>query len=365
MKKHSFFKEHIVLLVSLFFALLSLFFVPPSREYFSYIDTNTLLLLFSLMVVVKTFEDSGAFLAISNKLLEKSRSTRALFLWMIFLCFFSSMILTNDVALIAFVPFTLLLLKQAHLETYAIPLLIFETIAANVGSAFTPIGNPQNIYLYYFYGFSLEEFFQTTGPLTLVTALLLLAGSFFVFRHSSPLALSITKSNIKKETLLWALLLFILCLLSIFKLFNTYQSFLGVTILTLFVKPKRLISVDFSLLLTFVCFFIFSGNLQNLPAFQEMIQNLLKGRELLVTALLSQGISNVPAAILLSKFTMAKNALLLGSNIGGLGTPVASLASLITIRYFSKGGGEIKSFLLPFFRWNFAFLAFLLIFYSI
>lgn len=333
----SFIKKESVLCIALLLAIISSFIVPLDAEYINYIDFRVLVLLFTLMTVMSGLQSLGIFEKLSYALLKYVKSTRGLTILMVSLCFFLSMLITNDVALITFVPFTLLIFDKVDNEKTLISTIVLETIAANLGSMLTPVGNPQNLYLYGLSGLSLMDFILYMLPVTLVSFALLVICSL-LFRNE-PLSLSGSEHETgdKKPVLTaYYFILFALCLLTVAYIIP-YPVLLVVSIPVLLLFDRHTLKkVDYCLLLTFVGFFIFIGNLERIPAVADVISSLVDGRELIVAFLASQVISNVPAAILLSGFTENYGQLLLGVNIGGLGTLIASLASLISFKYFAN-----------------------------
>ena len=339
----NFAKKETVLFAAVLLAFGSMVCVPPDMQYLSYIDYRVLALLFCLMTVMEGFKSTGFFAAVAGKLLEKVKTFRQLYLVLVFLCFFTSMWITNDVALLTFVPFTVLVLRMTGLEQEMIPVIVLQTIAANLGSMTTPVGNPQNLYLYSISGMGIGAFLQIMGPLTLISAglifLICLIHKDFPIRQGM-LGKEIVGVRKAGENQVLAVLFFI-SLLSVFRILSWQLLLLIVLVscmgIKAFCKEKYLpLEADFGLLLTFVAFFIFIGNMGRICAVREVLSQVLNGRELLISFLCSQMISNVPAAILLSGFTQEYRGLLQGVNIGGLGTLIASLASLISYKYFAQ-----------------------------
>ena len=337
-------KKEIVMTLSLILAVFSAFFVHPDKEYIEYIDVRTLVLLFCLMLVVKGFQRIGAFDMLAGMLFAKVKGSRMLIQILVGLCFVSSMFITNDVALITFVPFAVLALKKCNLEKYMILTVVLQTIAANLGSMFTPIGNPQNLYLFGVSNMGIMEFFGITGPLTAVSFVLLFVVTVFIKKQ--PITMSSVReekgegekpAKVTKIEVRSYVLLLILDLAVVFRLLH-WGIALAVTILVAFIIKRHglLAQVDYALLITFVGFFVFVGNVGRIPAINEMIQNLITGREIVVSALFSQGMSNVPAAILLAGFTENIKELIIGTNVGGLGTLIASMASLISYKIYAE-----------------------------
>lgn len=361
----SFAKKETVLFAAVLLAFGSMVCVPPDMQYLSYIDYRVLALLFCLMTVMEGFKSTGFFAAVAGKLLEKVKTFRQLYLVLVFLCFFTSMWITNDVALLTFVPFTVLVLRMTGLEQEMIPVIVLQTIAANLGSMTTPVGNPQNLYLYSISGMGIGAFLQIMGPLTLISAglifLICLIHKDFPIRQGM-LGKEIVGVRKAGENQVLAVLFFI-SLLSVFRILSWQLLLLIVLVscigIKAFCKEKYLpLEADFGLLLTFVAFFIFIGNMGRICAVREVLSQVLNGRELLISFLCSQMISNVPAAILLSGFTQEYRGLLQGVNIGGLGTLIASLASLISYKFFAAeseqtpAAGTRGRYMLTFTIWN-------------
>ena len=361
----NFAKKETVLFAAVLLAFGSMVCVPPDMQYLSYIDYRVLALLFCLMTVMEGFKSTGFFAAVAGKLLEKVKTFRQLYLVLVFLCFFTSMWITNDVALLTFVPFTVLVLRMTGLEQEMIPVIVLQTIAANLGSMTTPVGNPQNLYLYSISGMGIGAFLQIMGPLTLISAglifLICLIHKDFPIRQGM-LGKEIVGVRKAGENQVLAVLFFI-SLLSVFRILSWQLLLLIVLVscigIKAFCKEKYLpLEADFGLLLTFVAFFIFIGNMGRICAVREVLSQVLNGRELLISFLCSQMISNVPAAILLSGFTQEYRGLLQGVNIGGLGTLIASLASLISYKFFAAESEQTPTagtrgrYMLTFTIWN-------------
>lgn len=380
-KVKDFFKKETVCCIAFLLAVVSMFFIPPSVNYFSYIDFRVLALLFSLMAVVRGFSSIGVFTRLGTMLLTHVHSLRMLSALFIFLCFFFSMLITNDVALITFVPFTILVLSMAEQKKFLIPIIVLETIAANLGSMLTPLGNPQNLYLYTISGLSLWDFIRIMLPYSFVSAILLLIFILFLPKDTVSTATAanstntVTASNTsnviceavkarKNSRILFTayLILFLLCLLTVLHILPYQIMFLLVLTGFLLLDYRVLKDVDYFLLLTFLCFFIFIGNMKQISLVHELISKLLVHHEVLMGIGASQIISNVPAAILLSGFTDDYSALLIGVNLGGLGTLIASLASLISFKFYTNSeGSDTRQFLGIFTLYNVIFLGVLFV----
>ena len=353
-------KKEKVLCIAALCALATMPFIPPDRTYWDYIDRRVLCLLLCLMAVVAGFQKCGAFQALAGSLLRKSGNGRVLSVLLVLLPFFTSMLVTNDVALLTFVPFTLLLLDRIGCSRSAIPVLVLQTMAANLGSMATPVGNPQNLFLYSAYELSAGDFFSTMLPLTLLSLVCLSAAALPVLPKKLP-AFDVDGSIREPKKLCLYGVLFCLCLLTVFRVLP-YGWMTAAVVLVLLVLDRDILRhLDYALLATFVCFFIVSGNLGRMEAVQFFLRDLLEQNTLLTSAAASQVISNVPAAVLLSAFTDNWRELLKGVNIGGLGTPIASLASLITLKlYLGRSDARPGRYLLVFTLANLLGLAVLL-----
>lgn len=351
----SFIKSEIVLIISVVLAVVSCFWVVPNKGYIDYIDFKTLALLFSLMAVTSGLNRIGVFSLLAEKMLKFVKSFSALSVVLCLLCFFSSMLITNDVALITFVPFTLIILGLTEKKEKAIILITLETVAANLGSMATPIGNPQNLYLFSKYEMSMSDFFSAILPYTLLSLILVVVSAFFTGKEKIEINRGKTEFKFDKKIIVYALL-FILALLSVFRVVH-FLVLLAVTVaLVLIFDRKTFLKVDYSLLLTFVFLFVFIGNLGNIPVVSSFLKSTVAGKEIAVGIISSQVFSNVPAAILLSNFTDNVKNLLVGVNLGGLGTLIASMASLISFKLVSKEGINTGRYILVFSLVNIAFL---------
>lgn len=329
-------KKESVMLISLLLAVISMFFISPSADYINYIDFRTLALLFCLMTVMTGFNRIGLFKILAESLLEKIRTVRGLVLILMLLCFFSSMIITNDVALITFVPFTITVLKLAGQKKKLILTVSLETAAANLGSMLTPIGNPQNLYLYSAYDMKITDFFSAILPYAVLSLVILLIIAFLSGKAEIKLGNYGERLFINSKLMILYLVLFGVSLLGVFRILD-FRVLLIVTVISILLFDiKSIVKVDYSLLLTFVFLFIFIGNLGRMPGINEWLSSIVKENEVIIGILTSQVFSNVPAAILLSEFTQNAQSLLIGVNLGGLGTLIASMASLISFKYIQK-----------------------------
>lgn len=354
-------KNETVFCVAFLLAVLSSLAVHPDKTYYTYPDYRTIALLFCLMIIVSGFRAKGVFTLLGHALLHRAHSLKGLSCIMITLCFFSSMLITNDVTLITFVPFTMLVCRMIGQVKQLVKLVVLETIAANLGSMATPVGNPQNLYLYSISGLSVGEFAWAVLPYA-GFALFLLYIAVFIGKDVPLLGVkSDEKLKTDKKSMLTGILpyfvLLILCLLVVFRVLPYIPVLICVAVVIFIVDRRLYLEVDYFLLLTFLFFFIFVGNMKRLPEINAFLSSVVEHREMLTGVLASQIISNVPAAILLSGFTKNFSALLTGVNLGGLGTLIASLASLISYKIFTKEYTDQKGkFMLVFTAWNLIFL---------
>jgi Na+/H+ antiporter NhaD/arsenite permease-like protein len=353
-----FLKKDIVFSISLLLAVASCLIQPPKLEY---LDFPVLISLLNLMLAIKALEELKVLDKFAISILNKCHNSRTVSVILILLCFFSSMFVTNDVALLTFVPLTLVISRKTKMPMMEI--IILQTIAANIGSSLTPMGNPQNLFIYSYYG--VEPI-----PFLLTVLLLAVLGILFIYFYIRQLDKKELKVEIfpiqlidRKKTTLWGVVLaFIIA--SIFGLISYQLAFIITLMSVMIFNRKLIIKIDYLFLLTFICFFIFVGNISNTNAVHTFASANLKDSASIYfnSILLSQFISNVPASILLSEFTSNWKPLLLGVNIGGLGTIIASMASVISYKlYIQTYPGEGKKYLIKFSLYNFSFLAFLTI----
>ena len=296
----SFIRREPVLLIAALAALVSCFFVPPDSAYWGYLDLRTLALLYCLMTVVAGLRQAGLFAHLAHLVCERAGNLRAMGILLVLLCFFTSMLITNDVAMLTFVPFAVVVLGMAGRPKELTRIVVLQTVAANLGSMLTPVGNPQNLYLYSFYDLSMGDFLAACMPLS--------PAPLQVFLGEEP--------GLHKRSLRLYLVLFALCLTTVLRLLPWWAMLAAVVLTLLVLDRKMLLKADFLLLLTFVAFFIFAGNLARVEAVDRLLRRLLEGREYWTALAASQVISNVPAALLLSGFTDNARALLLGASLG-------------------------------------------------
>ena len=322
-------KEHIVLCVAIVAAAVTCFLVPPDRAYLGYFDLRTLTCLFLTLAVICALRHIHFFTILARRIVMLTGNLRTLTLALVYITFIGSMLIANDMALITFLPLGFFALSATDNKRYMAYVFILQNISANLGGMLTPFGTPQNLYLYSFFKIPTGEFTRIMLPPFLLAVAMLTAACFFLPKTALSITDKFHKSLDKPRTALY-LVLFAFSLLIVFRLIPYYIGLVAIPLVLLFADKKALKEVDYALLFTFVFFFLFAGNLSRVPAVNDFFATLLQKSTLLVSILSCQVISNVPSAILLSRFTENYKELLLGVNIGGTGTLIASLASLIT-----------------------------------
>ena len=330
-----FVKSQPVLVIAFIAAVITMFFVPPDTQYIGYVNRTVLIELFALMIAVAGFRSVGIFDRATDIMLKKAGSSRRIALILVLLCFFSSMLVTNDVALITFVPLNLMIFANAKDEKLRIRTIVLETAAANLGSMLTPVGNPQNLYIYDEFKLTAMDFVRTMLPSGIVSLVALVLLTFIIpaDRCEAP---SEKKAEFRLVPMLGYTSLFAVCLLTVFRVVPDLVCLIAAIAVALIFDRKLLLKADYPLLATFLCFFVFVGNIARIDAVNDFFRSVLAGNELVISLLLSQVISNVPAAVMLSGFTDKGTELLLGVDLGGLGTIIASLASLISFQFYRK-----------------------------
>lgn len=344
MKFLCFIKKEVVFIIALLAAVISSVIVHPSKGYSDYINWDVIFILFSLMAIIAGFRICGVFEKSAEFLCKKVHTLRAVSFSLITLCFFFSMLITNDVALLTFVPFTIMVLSGIDCKRHACYLIVLETVAANLGSMLTPIGNPQNLFLYTKMNTSLLTFCSVLLPYTIfsfaVLCFLVLLIPSKTVKTEIDRKSGLPEHKFPKYFVVIYTVLFAMCLCCVFRIIPSWCVAL-VTLTTIFFLDKKLLlQVDYMLLLTFCAFFIFTGNMGNMNAIKTFLKSIVSGNEFWAGILSSQIISNVPAALLLEPFASSQKNLLLGVNVGGLGTLVASLASLISYKIYVNSLGK-------------------------
>ncbi len=351
-----FLKKNVVLCVAIVAALITSVIVPPDAEYLGYFDFKTLTCLFCTLAVVCALKNVHFFTVLAEKIVALFKNARASVLALAYITFLGSMLIANDMALLTFLPLGYFVLSSTGKTKYMAFTFIMQNIAANLGGMLTPFGNPQNLYLYTKFNIPTGEFTLTMLPPFLISVALITL-CCFVFVKKEPLELESKEIKLPVWRTVVYGLLFALSIVIVFRLIPFWIGLVVITAALLFLDRRALKNVDYGLLFTFVAFFIFSGNMARIDLVRDLIGGLLEKNTLLVSILSCQVISNVPSAILLSQFTGNYTQLLLGVNIGGVGTLISSLASLITFReYTAHAPDKTKSYILKFSLFNFAFL---------
>ena len=323
------------MLIALFAALLTSFIIPVDKEYLGYFDYKTLACLFSVLAVVCALKNNNFFYMLARQVVQKFKNARMSILALVYITFIGSMLIANDMALLTFLPLGFLVLTTTGKEKYMTFTFIMQNIAANLGGMLTPFGNPQNLYLYTKFNIPNLEFMGIMAP-PFVLAVALITVCCLVFVKPEPLELKEEKIEINGKRTVIYLILFALAIFIVFRVIPYWIGPVVIVAVLMFMDRKALKMVDYPLLFTFVFFFVFSGNMARIDIIRNFFSVLMEKSALLVSVLSCQCISNVPSAILLSQFTENYPDLLVGVNIGGVGTLISSLASLITFREYVK-----------------------------
>jgi len=357
-----FIKKNVVMVVALVAALITCFIVPPDKAYLDYFDVKTLTCLFCVLAVVCALKNIHFFYMLAKRIVRVFKNARMSILALVYITFIGSMLIANDMALLTFLPLGLLVLTSTGKGKYMAFTFIMQNIAANLGGMLTPFGNPQNLYLYTKFNIPNLEFMAIMAPPFLL-AVALITVCCIIFVKPEPLELKDEPIKMPNARTAVYLALFALAIAIVFRGIPYWIGLIVIPAVLLFMDRQALKMVDYPLLLTFVFFFVFSGNMARIDAVRQLFSWLLDKSTLLFSVLSCQVISNVPSAILLSQFTDNYRELLLGVNIGGVGTLIASLASLITFREYTKQDkGHTLRYILLFSAFNFAFLIILAVF---
>ena len=358
----NFFKSNIVMTVALLAAAVTSCLVPPDKNYIGYFDFKTLTCLFCVLAVVCALKNIRFFYILARKIVEVCGNIRSCVLMLVYITFIGSMLIANDMALLTFLPLGYYVLSATKQEKYMEVTFILQNIAANLGDMLTPFGNPQNLYLYSFFKIDNLEFMGIMAP-CFVVAIILITVCCLVFVKPEKVLLQKQRVNLPPTKTVIYLILFIYSILIVFRSIPYWTGLIVIPLFLIFMDRDALKAVDYPLLLTFVFFFIFAGNMARIEVVRTAFSFLLSKSTLLFSVLSCQVISNVPSAVLLSQFTNNYADLLVGVNIGGAGTLIASLASLITFREYAKHNPtKFKHYILTFSLFNFGFLAVLTIF---
>lgn len=357
----SFIRKNTVACVAALAAVITSIIIPPDEQYIGYFDFKTLTCLFCTLAVVCAFKNIHIFEIISRKIVSLFHTARSAVIALVYITFIGSMILANDMALITFLPLGYFVLSSTHNKKYMAFTFIMQNIAANLGGMVTPFGNPQNLYLYSYFNISNSEFVSIMALPFIISIVLITACCFLVGNEELSLEDETDDRLNVWRTVVYSVL-FIFSIMVVFRTVPYYWGLIIVPLALLILDRKALLQVDYGLLFTFCAFFVFAGNMARIPAVNGFLQWLIAKNTLLYGVLSCQCISNVPSAILLSKFTHNYQELLVAVNIGGAGTLVASLASLITFREYSKHAPhEIGTYVKQFSIFNFGILIILLV----
>ena len=358
----SFAKANAVVLIAALAAVVTSFIIPPDRAYLDYFDFKTLTCLFCVLAVVCALRNIRFFYTMAKAIVRKFKNTKLAILALVYITFIGSMLIANDMALLTFLPLGYFVLHTTGKEKYMAFTYIMQNIAANLGGMLTPFGNPQNLYLYTKFNIPDGEFITIMFP-PFIVAISLITLLCLVFVKAEPLEIKEKAAQLPIPRVIIYLVLFALSILIVFRTIPFIIGLIVIPIALIFLDREALKSVDYGLLLTFVFFFIFSGNMARIDAVRAFFSWLLEINTLLFSALSCQVISNVPSAILLSQFTENYRELLLGVNIGGVGTLIASLASLITFKAYTKDQpGHTARYILKFTAFNVLFFVVLVAF---
>ena len=356
MKVLEFMKKNVVLMVAIVAAIVTSLIVPPDAEYLGYFDVKTLTCLFCVLAVVCALKNINFFYILARRIVRLFKNVRMSVLALVYITFIGSMLIANDMALLTFLPLGYFVLSTTGAEKHMAFTFVMQNVAANLGGMLTPFGNPQNLYLYTKFEIDNLEFMGIMLPPFLISIALITALCWF-FLPDEPLLIEESGAKLDPKRGLLYGILFALSIAIVFRGIPYWIGLLVIPPVLLFVDRKALKMVDYPLLGTFVAFFVFSGNMARIGVVRDLFGFLLEKSTLLFSVISCQVISNVPSAILLSQFTDNYRELLLGVNIGGVGTLIASLASLITLReYTAHNPGRVGSYVKLFSAVNFGFL---------
>ena len=356
----AFIKKNMVMCIALAAAIITSIIVPPDSAYIGYFDFKTLTCLFCVLAVVCALKNINFFFMIARKVVALTGNLRVSVLALVYITFIGSMLIANDMALLTFLPLGYIVLTTTGKEKYMAFTFIMQNISANLGGMLTPFGNPQNLFLYTKFNIPTGEFVGIMF-LPFIISIGLITFCCIIFVKPEKLTFQNEKTEMSRWRVVLYLCLFALAIIIVFRGIPYWIGLIVIPAVLIFADRKALKDVDYPLLLTFVFFFIFAGNMSRMEPVREGLSSLLNINTLLVSTLSCQCISNVPSAILLSQFTDNYRQLLVGVNIGGTGTLIASLASLITFReYVSHNPGRTGYYIKKFSIFNFSFLGILL-----
>ena len=356
----AFIKKNTVLCIAIVAAFVTSLVVPPDAEYLGYFDFKTLTCLFCTLACICALRNIRFFVTLAHKIISVCKNTRLCVLTLVYITFIGSMFLANDMALLTFLPLGYLVLSSTGKEKYMAFTFVMQNIAANLGGMLTPFGNPQNLYIYSAFNIPTGEFVSIMA-LPFAISIAVITACCLIFVKKEALEIREEETKIPRLRAIVYLVLFALSIVIVFRIIPYQIGLVIVPVVLFFMDRDALKKVDYPLLLTFCAFFVFAGNMARIPLVRAMFEILLEKNTLIFSALSCQFISNVPSAVLLSQFTENYRELLLGVNIGGAGTLIASLASLITFREYTKHNPKgTKKYIAVFSAFNFGMLALLL-----
>ena len=356
----AFVKKNTVLCIAIVAAFVTSLVVPPDAEYLGYFDFKTLTCLFCTLACICALRNIRFFVTLAHKIISVCKNTRLCVLTLVYITFIGSMFLANDMALLTFLPLGYLVLSSTGKEKYMAFTFVMQNIAANLGGMLTPFGNPQNLYIYSAFNIPTGEFVSIMA-LPFAISIAVITACCLIFVKKEALEIREEETKIPRLRAIVYLVLFALSIVIVFRIIPYQIGLVIVPVVLFFMDRDALKKVDYPLLLTFCAFFVFAGNMARIPLVRAMFEILLEKNTLIFSALSCQFISNVPSAVLLSQFTENYRELLLGVNIGGAGTLIASLASLITFREYTKHNPKgTKKYIAVFSAFNFGMLALLL-----
>ncbi len=335
LKVLNFFKTNCIFSIALVIAIVSMFFVPPDKEYLGYFEWSTLANIFLLLLVIAALSNINFFEKLARIIVKMFKNTRSIIICLIFMTYVSAIFNANDMSLLTLLPLSYIVLKYTNKLRYCAFTFIMQNIASNLGGMLVPIGNPQNLYIFSFYEMSLLEFLKIMILPTLIAFVLILIVCMFIKKDKLEFQDDYDK-KINKRSLIILLVLFVLVLLSVLRVIPYWISLIVVTIAMIFVDRKAFLGVDYTIPLIFFVFFIFSGNLSRIPAITNFLTRIIDKHTFFTAYLSCQVISNVPTAILLSKFTNNYAQLLISVNVASLGIIFSSLSGVIALKEYVK-----------------------------
>lgn len=358
----AFVRKNTVLSIAIVAAVVTSFIVPPDKTYLGYVDLKTMCCLFGTLAVVCALKNIRFFAILASRIILIAGNSRTAAVTLVFITFFGSMLIANDMALITFLPLGYYVFSTSGDRKEVATVFILQNIAANLGGMLTPFGNPQNLYMYAKYAIPTGQFMRIMLSPFIVALIMIIGCCFLIPKHSMKIIDTGDTELPVKRTIIY-LVLFCITILMVFRIIPYWLAIAVVLITLLILDRKAIKMVDYGLLFTFVSFFIFAGNMGRIEAVQRFFSHLLNWNPLITSVFSCQVISNVPSAILLSQFTENYTPLLLGVNIGGAGTLIASLASLITFGEYNRHyPGSAKEYILRFSAYNFSFVIVLTVF---